>query len=123
MPLVISLTMFCYQLGTSLFLAICQAILVNKLVTASEVIDPSITKGQIITAGVTGLMKLFSEDKLTSILLAYVAGLKALFIVSTILAMLSVLAAFGVEWKSVKGAGGETEMMKPEQAMQEIGQK
>ena len=82
-----------------------QAVLLNKLLHAIQVIDPSITMGQILNAGATGLKNLVSGDelKLTRLLSAYAKSLDSVFIVATVIAGLAVLFACGIEWKSMKG--------------------
>lgn len=103
-PIVTALVLFYQQLGTALFIAVGQAVLLNKLLHAIQVIDPSITMGQIINAGATGLKNLVSgEESLTRLLSAYAKSLDSVFIVATVVAGLSVLFACGVEWKSMKG--------------------
>ena len=104
-PVATSLTLFFGQLGSSLFLGVAQALLLNKLLPAMQKIDPSLTSTQIIDAGATGLKDLVSGKQLADTLFAYAKGLDAAFVLPTVMGGLSVLCALGVEWKSVKKTG------------------
>ena len=85
-----------------MFLPVAQAILLNKLLPQMQALDPSLTRDQIIKAGATGLKSLVSGESLRETLRAYVKGLDDAFILATVLSILSVFLACGVQWKSVK---------------------
>jgi hypothetical protein len=102
-PVATSLTLFYQQLGGSMFLAIAQPVFLNKLLPVVQDIDSSITKDDIIRAGATGLKNLVTGGELAATLVAYAKSIDAVFVISLVTGLLSVLFALGVEWKSVKG--------------------
>lgn len=92
-----------------MFIAIGQAVFLNKLLPAMHDIDPSITKEDIIRAGATGLKHLVTGSELAATLVAYAKSLDAVFVISLVMGILSVPVALGVEWKSVKALKVENE--------------
>ena len=101
-PVATGLTLFFQQLGGSIFLAIGQAVLVNKLLPQMQQIDPSITANQIVRAGATGLESLVSPEQLPQVVSAYARAIDATFIAPIVTSALAFVATFGIEWKSVK---------------------
>ena len=87
----------------AVFLAICNAVLLNSLINqiASEV--PNVNPQMIINAGATGIRNIVSPQILPLILEAYNTAVTHVFIVSIVTAALSFLTSFGFEWKSIKG--------------------
>jgi hypothetical protein len=91
------LTLFFQTLGSTIFLAVAQTTLLSKLVPQLRIINPSITMQQIISAGATGVRKLFSESEIPAFLAAYANSLSAAFILSGVLAGIAVIVSFGME--------------------------
>jgi sugar phosphate permease len=90
------------QLGPVIFVAVSQAVFLNKLLPAMQAINPNLTKAEIVQAGATGLKMLVGESDLPRVLVGYVKGFDAVFILASILAGISSVVALGVEWNSIK---------------------
>ena len=86
-----------------MFLAIAQAVFLNKLLPAMQAINPSITKENIIEAGAIGLKGLVSGDELAATLVAYAKSLDKMFLLPVAMGVLATLFTLGMEWRSVKG--------------------
>jgi hypothetical protein len=101
-PIATSVPLFFQLLGCSIQVAIAQAVLLAKLIPQIQLIAPSLTERQIIQAGATGLKLLVTTEQLPAVLKAYAKSVDMVFLVSTGMTALAVLAALPIEWKSVK---------------------
>lgn len=90
------------QLGPVIFVAVAQAIFLNKLLPEMQAINPALTKTEIVQAGATGLKALVRESDIPRVLVACVKGFDAIFMLASVLAGISAVVALGVEWKSIK---------------------
>ena len=90
------------QIGPVIFVAVAQALFLNKLLPQMQAINSTLTKEEIVQAGATGLKALVGESDIPRVLAGYVKGFDAVFILASILAGISAVVALGVEWKSVK---------------------
>jgi sugar phosphate permease len=107
-PVATALTLFYQQLGASLFLAIAQTILLNKLIPGVQKIDPNLSEADIIRAGATGLTTLLQGEQLAEAIIAYASGLDAAFLLAVGAAAVSVILACPVEWRSIKSQKHDT---------------
>jgi hypothetical protein len=102
-PVATGLVLFFTQFGGGLALAVGQAVIVNHLFPAMQLIDPNVTIPEIVAAGATGLKDLVSPAQLPAVLIAYAESIDlGVFVTSAVLGGLAFLTAFGVEWKNVK---------------------
>src|SRR5947207_7833903 len=90
------------QIGPVIFVAVAQALFLNKLLPQMQAINSTLTKEEIVQAGATGLKALVGESDIPRVLAGYVKGFDAVFILASILAGISAVVALGVEWKSIK---------------------
>lgn len=103
-----SVIVFLQTLGGALFVAVSQNVFTNALVKnigdyVPEAGDPSF----ILAVGATSVEETIKAEWLDRVVLAYSDALTQTFLVFTILSALSILGAFFVEWKSVKGKNME----------------
>ena len=112
-PIGISLVFFAQSLGGSIFLSVGQNVFSNKLVQGLTGL-PQVDAGVVADTGATDLRKVVGPDALDALLAVYNAALQNVFYVALAAACASAVAAFAIEWKSVKkvkkggppGAGG-----------------
>ena len=94
---------FSLNLGGALFIAVGQNIFTNRLsielATNVPILNPSI----VLNTGATSLRTAVDSGSLEGVLVAYNGALIHAFYVSVALAVLSIVGALGMEWKSVKG--------------------
>lgn len=102
-PVATAVVMFFQQLGGALFVAIGQAVFQNHLILKLEMIEPSLTPIEILSAGATGLRSLVTSEQLPAVLDAYAKSLDSTYQIAIAMAGMAFLMAWGVEFKSVKG--------------------
>ena len=95
------------QLGPVIFIAVAQAIFINRLLPDMQAINPALTARQITNAGATGLAGLVKESDIPRVLVAFVKGMDSVFILVSALAVMSAVTALGVEWRSIKEKPGK----------------
>lgn len=83
-----------------MLVAISQSVFLTKLLPQIQAIAPSLTQKQIIEAGATGLTSLVTAEQLPAALKAYAKSVDAVFLMSTVMVALAVLASLPIEWKS-----------------------
>lgn len=101
-PLAISLTMLFQTLGQVISISVTQTVFLTQFVPQMIEVNSNLTATDIIEAGATGLKALVTEDQLPTVLLAYAKSLDLGFIIGVVMAVMAILAALPVEWKSVK---------------------
>lgn len=101
-PVATSVCLFWQILGSSIFIALAQAVLLAKLLPKLLALNPDLTRAQVIQAGALGLKTLVRPDQLSAILSAYAKGVDSVFIVTTVLTVVGTLSALPIEWKNLK---------------------
>ena len=108
----VAIMFFVQQLGGAIFTTVGQALLDNLLSTRLADI-PGIDPKSIVNVGTTELVKNVSPDYLHRVIDAYNYASTRVFLTGMGLAMLALISAFFLEWKSIKkgkhvppGAGG-----------------
>jgi hypothetical protein len=101
-----SALVFIQTLGGTIFLSIAQNVFQSNLVERLQVDVPEVDPNVVIGAGASGLVdsmrKLYSDSAVAGILNAYNKALQQVFLISLVLACLSVFGSAFMEWKSVK---------------------
>lgn len=105
-----ALTLFCENVGTSIFIASTEAALMNGLISALRRNVPNVHPEAVISVGATEIRRIFGSDQIHGILLSYLRGCKDSHFVpiacggaATLVSM--ALAAPGVAqaWENQKG--------------------
>ena len=94
---------FFQTLGGALFISVGQNVFSNKLVEGIAKSLPNIDPATVLNAGATSLKSAFPPDMHPAIIKAYNHALVECFYPSVAMAVIGVIASFGVEWASVKG--------------------
>lgn len=97
---VTAIVLFGQTIGGSLFVSTAQAVFVNQLVRR---LPPNVSPGVVMSTGSSQLYTVFSGKQLTGVLTAYMDGLKAAFILSTVLVGASVIISIFLEPVNLKG--------------------
>ena len=98
----ISLLTFVQFLGGTIFVAVCQNLLENKLIAGLAGKIPDFDPASIANQGATSLRKLVPTDDLPLVLDVYNDSLRSVWYVALGLSCLVLVASLGFEWKSVK---------------------
>ncbi|KAJ5506982.1 hypothetical protein N7453_005939 [Penicillium expansum] len=102
-PVGVSLVFFCQQLGGAIFVSVGENVFGQKLIAGLTRVIDDFDPETIVNTGATNLRSIVPAKDLPAVLFEYNAALHWVFIVGTIMAALSALGAFALEWKSVKG--------------------
>lgn len=105
-PVGVSLVFFCQQLGGAIFVSVGENVFGQKLLAGLARVIDDFDPETIVNTGATDLRSIVPAKDLHAVLVKYNAALHWVFIVGTIMAALSALGAFALEWKSVKGKQG-----------------
>lgn len=89
-------------LGASVFVAVGQALLQNRLVLKLKPIIPDVDASTLANGGATSFRAMVSSDQLPAVLDAYNDSIRSIWYLALGLSCLILLASFGMEWKSVK---------------------
>ncbi|KAH0171282.1 MFS general substrate transporter, partial [Aureobasidium melanogenum] len=107
-PVAISVVSFFMTIGGAIFVPISQTVFQNGFLAAIETRAPQLDGHVFLKAGATQIRAILSmmreEDLLDSVLQAYCHALQHVFWVVTACAIAAVIAACGLEWKSVRKA-------------------
>ena len=110
-PVAISCVSFFMTLGGTLFIPISQTLFQNGLLTGIETNAPQLDAHLFLQSGATEIRPLLAsmnqQGALDVVLQAYVDGLKDTFWVTAACAIVTFVAACGLEWKSVKKGHGK----------------
>lgn len=104
-PVAIAVTLFFNQAAILVFLTVVDTVILNKLLPQIQALNSNLSKADLNQVRFIGLNQLITQDQIPELLIAYGTSLGAAFLVATALMVLAVLAAFGVEWKSLKSRG------------------
>ena len=94
---------FNLNLGGALFVAIGQTVFTNRLSTNLATNVPILNPEIVLNTGATSLRTAVDTSSLVGVLVAYKDALIHAYYVSVAIAVLSIIGALGMEWKSVKG--------------------
>ena len=94
---------FNLNLGGALFIAIGQNIFTNRLSTNLATNVPILNPEIVLNTGATSLRTAVDPSSLEGVLVTYNDALIHAYYVSVAIAVLSIVGALGMEWKSVKG--------------------
>lgn len=101
-PTGVALMFFCQQFGGAIFVSVAQNLLSTRLVSGlAGLVDSS----QIVNTGATDLRKLVPAEDLDKVLTVYNGALKQVFIMACILACLTALGSFTLQFKTVRKGG------------------
>ncbi|KAJ6554846.1 putative efflux pump antibiotic resistance protein [Mycena capillaripes] len=100
--------MFSQTLGGALFVSVGQVTFTTVLAARLVQMVPGVDSAAILSAGADSLKSAVKPEYLAGVLLAYNKGLTSAFIVALVVAGIAALAAFMVEWRSVKGKNVDT---------------
>lgn len=100
-PIGTSLMFFLQLLGASIFVPVGNNVLLTRLSSRLSGVD-GLDPQRIIASGATSLLSSVPEDLRDTVLVAYNAALRDVFIVGLVLSCLVVLGISGLEFKSVK---------------------
>lgn len=98
-----AILMFSQTLGGALFISVGQNVFTNQLVKNLQAAVPDLNPSIVLAVGATGLKKQIEEKFLPGVLFAYNKALTETFYVSVATAVMSIIGAAFVEWKSMKG--------------------
>ena len=98
----ITLLAFVQFLGGTIFVAVCQNLLANKLIDGLTGQMPNFDPGSIANQEATSLREQVPADKLAMVLEVYNDALQAIWYVGLALACLILVGSLGMEWKSIK---------------------
>ena len=98
----ITLLAFIQFLGGTIFVAVCQNLLQNKLITGLTGKVTDFDPARIAKLGATSLRELVPTEQLPLVLDVYNDALRSVWYVALGLSCLIFLGSFGLEWKSVK---------------------
>jgi MFS family permease len=107
-PMGVSLVFFCQQLGGAIFVSVGQNVFDNKLISGLTSVVKGLDPHTIVNTGATDLRDAVPTTGLYEVLVAYNEALRWVFIVGVIMASLSALGSFTLEWRSVKDEQGPT---------------
>jgi hypothetical protein len=107
-PVAISVVSFFMTIGGAIFVPISQTVFQNGFLAAINTLAPQLDGHVFLKAGATQIRTILSmmgeEKLLDSVLQAYCHALQHVFWVVTACAIAAVIAACGLEWKSVRQA-------------------
>ncbi|KND91004.1 putative HC-toxin efflux carrier TOXA [Tolypocladium ophioglossoides CBS 100239] len=105
-PMGVSLVFFCQQLGGAIFVSVGQNVLNTKLISGLVSVVKDLDPQTIVNTGATTLRNVVPAADLPAVLVMYNEALRWVFIVGAVMASLSALGSFTLEWRSVKGKPG-----------------
>lgn len=100
-PLGVALIFFSQQLGGAVFTTVGQTILSNVLSSRLSGIS-GVNPAEVVNDGATDLVKIVPVDDIDLVIGAYNYTLTKIFLAAMGLALLALLSAAGMEWKSIK---------------------
>jgi hypothetical protein len=96
------------MLGGAVGIAAAQKLFEDRLLTSMEEIAPEVTRSTILATGATGLTALVSDELRGALRKGFSDAVTTTFYLSSGLAAASLIAAFCLEWKSIKTAKKDT---------------
>ena len=105
----LSLLNFVNFLGSTIFITASQTLLETRLIKGLRGIISNLNAATVSNGGATSLRTLVTKDKLPLVLRVYNDSFQGIWYLALGLACLSLVASFGMEWKSVKTKKSETD--------------
>ncbi|KAL8710245.1 MAG: hypothetical protein Q9220_005176 [cf. Caloplaca sp. 1 TL-2023] len=105
----LSLLAFVQFLGGTIFVTVCQNLLVNKLISGLEGKIENFDPASIANQGATAVRGSVPPEQLPLVLDVYNKALQSVWYVGLALSCLTFVASFGLEWKSVKKSKNKRE--------------
>jgi hypothetical protein len=102
-PIGTAIMMFTQTLGGALFISVGQNIFTNKLISNLRSVVPNLDPRIVLATGATELKNAVPQQFLKGVLIAYNTSITQTFYVSVAAAVMSIIGAAFVEWKSMKG--------------------
>ena len=102
-PVGTAMMMFCQTLGGALFVSVAQNVFSNQLVSGLKDVAPGLDPRIVLNVGATNLQNAIPSQFLDGVQVAYNNALTTTWYASAALSAISIISAFGMEWKSVKG--------------------
>ncbi|KAJ7473143.1 DHA14-like major facilitator [Mycena galericulata] len=109
-PVGTAIIMFAQTLGSALFIAIAQTVFTTSLVSGITAHVPGLDPSVVLSAGADSLKETVAPAFLPAVTAVYNQALSSAFIVAMAMAGVSLVGAFVVEWRSVKGKKMEATM-------------
>ncbi|KAM0252253.1 hypothetical protein ACHAP5_001239 [Fusarium lateritium] len=100
-PIGVSITFFAQQLGGSIFVSVGQSVLNGRLMGRLSGI-PGLDPQTVVDTGATDMHKVVSSDYMPRVTGAYNYAITRIFFVGLALALVQLLCALCVEWRSIK---------------------
>ena len=105
-PVGTTLCNFLFALGGTVFVSLAQALFQNGIIVGTHTHMPGLDPNLILEAGATDLRNVLSNvnlgDRLAGALLAYVEGLRGVFILTLVCSAASLMTACFWPWETVK---------------------
>ena len=102
-PIGTSVIVFTQTIGGALFVSIGQSVFTNKLSEGLVKHAPSVDPKVILQTGATAIQKTIDKAVLPGVTIAYNDALTQAFLVSAVMAAMTIIGSAAIEWKSVKG--------------------
>jgi len=93
---------FSQTMGGAIFVSVAQTAFTNKLVSSLRTHVPTLDPAVVLGSGAAGLREVVGKEWIGGVLLAYNEAVTRVFVVSLVMACLTVVGALGMEWRSVK---------------------
>ncbi|KAH8647283.1 major facilitator superfamily domain-containing protein [Xylariales sp. PMI_506] len=107
-PRATALLLLTQTVSATVFISVCQSVFGNRLLVHLRKVIPGLGSETIIDMGVISLKSLYDADgSHPEFLAAYNAAMHETFLVSVIMATITMLGSLGMEWKSVKATKSE----------------
>ena len=110
LPIGVTIVTFAQQLGGSIFVSVCQAVLSSTLSARLKNQIPGFNAAQLSNTGTTDLSLLVPNDKLPVLLEAYNVAIVNVFYCALAVSGVAFIASFFVEWKSMREKPNPTEV-------------
>ncbi|CAI6337380.1 unnamed protein product [Periconia digitata] len=96
-----AIMLFAQTMGASIIVGAAQSGFVNELLKQLAIITPNTDRNLVVANGATALRNLFSGEELSSILIAYMAGIKITYIIVVGAVGISLPLSLLVSWKRI----------------------
>ncbi|EEP78531.1 predicted protein [Uncinocarpus reesii 1704] len=98
-----AITMFLQTMGAAIWVSASQAGWVNKLLDRLPQVAPNVNPELVVATGAAELHKVFQGDDLQGVLIAYMDGLKVVFLLCIAISAVSFVASLFMRPKNIKG--------------------
>ncbi|KAI9043637.1 MDR family MFS transporter [Aspergillus affinis] len=108
LPSVTSMVLTVQTIGGAIFVSAGQSAMSNVLLKVLPDQNLDIDPVKVVSTGATELRDIFSSDEMGRILVSYMEGIKAAFIIATVASSVATVVSIGSRWKkiSAENAGG-----------------